>query len=234
MKKILGILSLIIIGLVSFSQNDSIISENRLFIIQPIDSNRYIKALLKDAKSCLRYDYSKGMDISFKESNYLDSKNPNAHRIHDTLFIKLKDNSFKQLITNYPPNTDIEFTEYYYIDFIEDLGLFVIMGNYYEYTDLIIVSNKSGELTHLPLEIAIYPSEDILIGAQYESYFGKEFVFYKIDKSNLMKQWRISSENIGFNNPILTKNGEILFKKKETFGYYECCKTIYSKLLIMN
>jgi hypothetical protein len=236
MKKKLGILSLIIIGLVSYSQNDSIISESKLFVIQPIDSNKYYKASSNDTKRCLRYDFNWGKG-EFIELSYLHPNNPNAYRIHDTLFLKLTNNSFKQLITSYPPNTDIEFTEYQYIDFIEDLGLYIIKGNYYEFTDLIVMTSNSGKLTYLPLEIAIYPSENILIGVQYDliiGYYGNECDYYKIDKGELLKLWGITSENIGFSNPILTKHGEILFKKKEIFGNYDCCKNTYSRLLVIN
>lgn len=236
MKKLLLILLLIIIGLVSFSQNDSIISDNRLFIIQPIDSNMYSEALSNELKRCLRYDFNWGTG-EFRESDYLKTDNPNAYRINDTLFLKLSDNSFQKLITEWHDSSGIDFKGFYYIDFIEKLGLYVIKGSYYEYADLIIVSRENGNLTHVPLQIAFYPHENILIGAQYDlviEYYENDLIYYKIEKGNLIKQWEISCEKIGFNHPIRTKPGEIIFKKMEKIGEYDCCKATYSKLLIIN
>jgi hypothetical protein len=236
MKKILLIFSLTLNILSSLAQADTILCYNGQISLQPIDSNKYINLLSIDSIRCIRYDFN-WRTGEFREFDYLKPDNPNAYRINDTLYLKLSDNSLQKLITEWRDSTGIDFKGYYYIDYIEKLGLYVIKGSYYESADLIIVSRENGNLTHVPLQIAVYPQENILIGAQYDlviEYYENDLIYYKIDKSNLIKQWEIYCEEIGFNYPILTKQGEILLKKMEKIGEYDCCKTTYSKLLIIN
>jgi hypothetical protein len=236
MKKILLLLSLTLAILSSVAQTDTIICYNGKFVSHSIDSNKFIKLLREDTKRCVRYAFNWSLDRSM-ESDNLKPENPNVSRNNDTLFLKLSNNTFKQLITDYHQNSDVEFEEYLFHDYIEELGLYIIQGSYYEYDDFIIVSRESGNLYHMPLQIAIYPKELVLLGANYDfevGYYGNELDYYKIINGNLVKSWEISCDNVGFNEPILTKRGEVLFKKMEYMEDHNCCTMTYSAFLIIN